>query len=185
MCGNKMKTHTIILLILIFLLVNSILFAQTETLVKNDSIRFKFNQKYVALSPLISPRICFGLLSANKFEDQKFNETILYVHAFDTFSVFKVYGIAIRGNSFISENKRSGMYLMANVGVDYLQYEPFCFDPGGSNCDDIEDIKSKIFPNIAVGLGYSFKIRNNSFFRLELDIGFKCLLSNIYISYVW
>ncbi len=159
--------------------------AQTEKPAEKKILKIKYAQTFLSISPLISPRICIGIVNPIKQSDDRYLESIYYFHAFDTFSVFKVYGVAFRGNAFIGENKRSGMYLMANGGVDFLQYEPFCFDPGGSNCDEKKDVKSGFFPNITFGLGYSFKINNDSFFRLELDLGLKWFLSNIYISYVW
>ncbi|MDA3812900.1 MAG: hypothetical protein PF570_01475 [Candidatus Cloacimonetes bacterium] len=100
------------------------------------------------------------------------------MHAFDTFSIFKVYGIAYRGNAFISENRRSGFYFLVNGGVDYIQHDGF-FYYGDSK------VKGFVFPNATIGIGYSFEINNDSYLRLELDIGYKWLLSNIYISYVW
>jgi hypothetical protein len=40
-------------------------------------------------------------------------------------------------------------------------------------------------PNLSGGFGYSFQVGDNSYLRLSMDIGYKWLLSNIYISYVW
>ncbi|MBL7148861.1 MAG: hypothetical protein ISS80_02185 [Candidatus Cloacimonetes bacterium] len=141
------------------------------------------NDKYIAISPLISPRICLGILKAKKLSDDRYFESIFYVHAFDTFSVFKVYGVAYRANAFISDNTRSGVYLLANGGVDYIQYDTgyFCF--AGENCNS--RIIGRGFVNIAIGFGYSFDLKNDSYLRLEWDLGLKWLGSNIYISYVW
>ena len=172
-----MRKNTKYLLIISFLLVWNFLTAQTNTPVSNDSIKFKFNQKYVALSPLISPRICYGLLSANKFEDQRFNETILYVHAFETFDKYRLYGIAFRVNQFFSKNKQSGLFLLGNLGFDYGESTTLFYSDNDKN--------EYVFLNLAMGLGYSFKLKNESYIRLEWDIGVKWLLSNIYISYVW
>ena len=172
-----MRKNTKILLILSFLLVWNFLSAQTNTPVSNDSIKFKFNQKYVALSPLISPRICLGLLSANKFEDQRFNEAILYIHAFETFDMYRLYGIASRVNQFFAKNKQSGLFLLGNLGFDYGESTTLFYSDNDKN--------GYVFLNLAMGLGYSFKLKNDSYIRLEWDIGIKWLFSNIYISYVW
>lgn len=172
-----MRKNTKILLILSFLLVWNFLSAQTQPPVSNDSIKFKFNQKYVALSPLISPRICLGLLSANKFEDQRFNEAILYIHAFETFDMYRLYGIAFRVNQFFAKNKQSGLFLLGNLGFDYGESTTLFYSDNDKN--------GYVFFNLAMGLGYSFKLKNDSYIRLEWDIGIKWLLSNIYISYVW
>jgi len=181
MFGEKMKKQSKKYIFIIFsILAYSILSAQTKTLVHNDSIKFKFDQKYISVSPLLSPRICLGILKSKKMSDDRFFESIIYLHAFDTFSVFRVYGVAYRCNAFILENRRSGLYLLANGGLDYIQHAGFF---GSENSDS--KIKSVIFPNLAIGTGYSFEINNDSYLRLELDIGYKWLLTNIYISYVW
>ncbi|MCK5050153.1 MAG: hypothetical protein KAS53_00340 [Candidatus Cloacimonetes bacterium] len=178
-----MRKNTKILLILSFLLVWNFLSAQTNTPVSNDSIKFKFDQQFISISPLYSPRICLGILKSKKMSDDRFFESILYIHAFDTFSIFRVYGVAYRGNAFISENRRSGFYFLVNGGVDYIQYDTgyFCFS--SENCDS--EIRGIGFINAAVGIGYSFKLKNESYIRLESDIGIKWFVSNIYISYVW
>jgi len=169
------RKNTKILLILSFLSIWNFLSAQTKTKVKNDSI--KFNQKYISISPFISPRICYGLLSANKFEDQRFNETILYIHAFETFDMYRLYGIAFRVNQFFSKNKQSGLFLLGNLGCDYGESTTLFYSDNDKN--------EYVFLNLAMGLGYSFKLKNESYIRLEWDIGVKWLLSNIYLSYVW
>ncbi len=179
-----MKAHTIILLILIFLQINSILSAQTKTPDENDSIKFKFNQKYISLSPLISPRICLGIISTYKIENQHLQEAIIYLHAFDTFSAYKVYGIATRNNTYFLRNTKHGFFGLWNFGFDFIQMEHLFSDPGGSNGNE-EGIITSGFINLTVGLGYSFQMKNDSYIRLEWDVGFKWFLSNIFVSYVW
>ena len=184
MCGNRMRNNNKILLILSFLLVWNFLSAQTRTPDENDSIKFKFNQKYISVSPLISPRICLGLTSTCKLENQHLQETIIYFHAFDTFSTYKVYGIAARAHQFFAKNQKTGFFWIMNAGFDYIQMEPLFSDPGGSNVVD-DEIDARIAPNLTIGLGYSIKLENNSYIRLEWDVGYKWFISNIYISYVW
>ncbi|MDP8201303.1 MAG: hypothetical protein P9M11_04115 [Candidatus Tenebribacter burtonii] len=180
-----MRKNTIILFILIFLLVNSILSAQTKTIIKNDSVKFKFDQKYISISPLIAPRICLGLTSTYKLENQHLQEAIIYFHAFDTFSAYKVYGIATRNNTYFLRNTKHGFFGLWNFGYDFIQMEDWTYNPGGPNPDDDEGIITYGFINLAVGLGYSFQMKNDTYFRLEWDVGLKYFLSNIYISYVW
>lgn len=184
MCGEKMKKQqNKFLLIIFFILVCSVLSAQTKTPVKNNSIRTNSIQKYISISPLLSPRICLGIVNPIKLDDDRYLESVFYVHAFETFNTLKCYGITLSANAFTAKNKRNGLYFLANGGFDYVQHGPFFGDPGGGSVNS--DITSGIFPNIAFGLGYSFKIKDDSFFRLELDIGYKWFISNIYISYVW
>ncbi len=180
-----MKIKSIVLSILFFLLSCSILSAQTKTPVSNDSIKFKFDQKFISVSPLISPRICFGLISTHKLNNQHFYEATVYIHACDDFSDYKVYGIAARRNQFFARNKKSGVFWSLNAGFDFVQMESLIFNPGGPNSDDDDIITNFGVPNFTIGLGYSFKLKNDSTIRLDWDIGFKWFLSNIYISYVW
>lgn len=168
---------------MLFLLVSTNIFAQTENPEKKEFLKIKYEQTYFSISPLVSPRICIGLVNPLKRDDDHYLESIFYVHAFDTFSTFKCYGIAFKGNTFLARNKRHGVYVPVTGGFDYVQYEPFCFNIGGGDCD--RDIETGIFPNITFGLGYSFIIKNDYYFRLELDFGLKWFISNIYISYVW
>ena len=179
-----MRRNIKILLILSFLLVWNFLFAQTKTPDENDSIKFKFDQKYISISPLISPRICLGIISTYKLENQHLQEAIIYLHAFDTFSAYKVYGIATRNNTYFLRNTKHGFFGLWNFGFDFIQMEPLFSDPGGSNGDE-EGLITSGFINLTVGLGYSFQMKNDSYIRLEWDFGFKWFLSNIYISYVW
>ena len=94
--------------------------AQAKTLVKNDSIKFKFDQKFISISPLISPRICIGIVSTNKLKNQHYSETIVYLHACESLSVYKVYGIAARINQFFAKNKKSGCFWIMNVGLKWF-----------------------------------------------------------------
>jgi hypothetical protein len=179
-----MKLIKIYLLLAIVFFLQIPLFAQTEITKRKEFLKIKYDQTFLSISPVISPRICLGLVKSTKQSDNRFFESIYYIHAIDTFSIWKVYGIAYRGNAFISNNKRSGLYLFGNVGIDYLQYEPFFADPGGSSTSDSR-LYRRLFPNIALGTGYSIRLKNDSYFRLEWDIGYKWFVSNLYLSFIW
>lgn len=180
---NKIEQRTIGFLIL-FLLSFIPLFAQDEQPETKRFLNIKYDQTFLSISPVLSPRICFGLVNTDKQDDGRYLESIYYLHAFETFSILKAYGFAFRGNTFIAKNKRSGLYLIGNVGIDYVQFEPFSFDPGGSNTSD-NGIKSTLFPNLAFGVGGSIKMKNDSYLRLEMDFGLKWFLSNFYLSFIW
>ncbi|MDO9578727.1 MAG: hypothetical protein Q7J16_12660 [Candidatus Cloacimonadales bacterium] len=173
----------IIILIFIFILTSSIIFAQTENPERKEFLKIKYDQNFFSISPVISPRICYGLVKSTKQSDDRYFESIYYLHAFETLGTYRVYGFAYRGNAFVSKNRRSGLYLLLNVGLDYLKFGPLFAAPGGGTSDS--GIKSILFPNLAVGLGYSLRIKNNSYLRLEWDIGLKWLGSNLYLSFIW
>ncbi len=150
---------------------------------KKEFLKMKNEQLFFSISPVLSPRICFGLVKTDRQDDERYLETIWYVHAFDSFREARFYGLAFRGNAFISENTRSGFYLIANVGIDYLQYEPF-FSFGEGSASDSGTTR-RLFPNAAFGCGYSFRMKNDTYFRLEGDFGIKWFVSNLYLSFVW
>lgn len=171
----------------IFILSVLIIFLRSITLsAQSSEINFiestKMRQKYVAISPLLSPRLCFGIMNSAKYDDDRCFESIYYMHAFETFSTFKVYGIAYRVNGFVLRDTRSGMFVMANLGIDYIQNKTICF---GFSDSCKEEIVNRIFVNAAIGAGYSFELKNDSYLRVELDFGLKWFLSNFYISYIW
>lgn len=109
----------------------------------------------------------------------------MYIHACETFSDYKVYGLAMRRNQFFTRNNKSGFFWSFNAGFDFIQMESWSFNPGGPNSDDEPHISSYGAPNLSIGLGYSFKLENDSYIRLDWDIGVKWFISNIYLSYVW
>ncbi len=164
-----------IILILSFILVWNFLYAQTKTPVSNDSIKFKFNQKYVALSPLISPRICLGFITTKQNKEQHWTEYKFYVHGFYS-TALKTYGAAVTYNYFWS-GTRKGYFTQLTAGIDYVYFTGLV-----PYSDDAID---GFVPNLSAGFGYSFQLVENSYLRLSMDIGYKWFLSNIYISYVW
>jgi hypothetical protein len=167
---NKQK-----LIIFIILILYVPLCAQTEIPDRKEFLKIKYDQTYLSISPLISPRICLGILNSAQRDDDRYQESIFYLHACETFYNYRIYGLAFRGNTFFLKNKRTGPFFIINVGIDYLQYEPFF----------LMDKEITFFPNIAIGTGYSLKLKNDSYFRLEWDIGYKWIISNLYLSYIW
>ena len=166
----------------ILLIISISLSAQTENPERKEFLKIKYDQTFLSISPLLSPRICFGLVKTDKQDDDRYLEAIWYVHAFETFSNYRAYGAAFRGNAFIAKNKRSGIYLLANCGLDYVKSSSICFAvDSNANCPDI----NRIYPNLALGFGYSLKIKNDAYLRLEWDLGYKWFVSNLYISYIW
>lgn len=137
-------------------------------------------QKYVAISPLIAPRLCLGIMKPHLRQENRYFESIYYIHGFDTFSKEKIYGISYRLNAFVKRDTRLGLYLLSNLGVDYIQAR--LITPFGLADDET---KSRLFINAAAGLGYSFEFKDDSYLRFELDVGWKLIFSNFYITYIW
>ncbi|HPR18420.1 MAG TPA: hypothetical protein PLD62_09260 [Candidatus Cloacimonadota bacterium] len=170
--------------IFIILLLFVPLIAQTKIPESKKFLIFQYDQKTVSISPLIAPIICFGFGSTKISSNQRFTETFVQLNVCESFSIYKQYGIAFRTNQFFSRNKKSGLFWIMNAGLDYVQMRPLCLFPDGSNCDD-DELDAGIIPNLSTGLGYSIKIGQKSYLRLECDIGMKWIISNIYLSFVW
>ena len=169
-----MRKNTKILLILSFLLVWNFLSAQTKTRVNNDSIKFKLNQKYAALSPLISPRVCLGIITAKQNKEQNWIEYKYYLHGFYSVGL-KTYGAAVTYNYFWS-GTRKGYFTQLTAGIDYAYF---------TGLFPYSDVIDGFTPNLSAGFGYSFQVGKESYLRINMDIGDKWFLSNIYLSYVW
>ena len=181
MTSKNKQMKFVIPILLLFIFFGNTLSAQTENSDRKEFLKITYDQKFLSISPLIAPRICFGLLKSTKQSDDRYFESIYYIHAFDTINTYRHYGIAYRGNAFIGNDKRTGFFLLATGGIDYLRSVPFCFATDGNGCSEMY----RILPNLTIGLGYSFNMKNDSYLRLEWDLGLKWLLSNIYLSYVW
>ena len=154
------------------------LFAQTNTPIKNDSIKYKYVQKYISISPLLSPKVCLGIINAKQNNEQHWIEYKYYLHGFYSEGL-KTYGAAVTYNYFFSET-RKGYFTQFTAGIDYVYFRgfptPMAASGGGTE---------GFIPNLSSGIGYSYKLGEESYLRLNLDIGMKWFLSNIYISYVW
>jgi len=162
-------------MILSFLLVWNFLSAQTNTTVKNDSLKLKYIQKHISISPLLSPRICLGFITTKQNKDQHWIEYNYYLHGFYSVGL-KTYGAAVIYNYFWS-GTRIGYFTQLTAGIDYVYFTGLI-----PYSDDAID---GFVPNLSAGFGYSFQLVENSYLRLSMDIGYKWFLSNIYLSYVW
>ena len=175
--------------ILFFLLLCSILSAQTNTLNNNNNMESKFISeekknvlnykidKLIAISPLISLRVCVGIITAKQNSEQHWIEYKYYLHGFYSEGL-RTYGAAVTYNYFWS-GTRKGYFTQFTAGIDYVYFTGFGFGPatGGGG--------EGFGPSLSSGFGYSFQLGKDSYLRLNMDIGIKWFLSNIYISYVW
>jgi hypothetical protein len=175
MKGKTEKLKFTILILLLFMIVGNILSAQTKTSVNNDSIKINFTQKYISVSPLLSPRICLGIITARQNKEQHWIEYNYYLHGFYSIGL-KTYGATVTYNYFWSET-RKGYFTQLTAGIDYVYFNGLV-----PYSDDAID---GFTTNLSGGFGYSFQLGEESYLRLAMDIGMKWFLSNIYISYVW
>ncbi len=97
-----------------------------------------------------------------------------------------VTGIYGQINSYRNK-QRNGFFSILTGGLDYTKGEEssFIFPGviGGPNEGDYDPIKFEgIFPNIAIGCGYSIKLSQISRMLIYLDLGIKKTISNLNIS---
>ena len=170
----KMKKFICFIIVII---VCSIAFADENLSTEMDKIPIKKGCFYASLSPIVMHGIYLGY-GWTKIDSNSITENIVVLHA-KLFLVMATTGISIRVNHF-GNLSRKGFYYIINAGVDY-GVSTGGFDPGGSGGKE----EYFVFPNIALGGGYSFKIGKNSFFRISLDVGLKFLASNLYLSFIF
>jgi len=134
---------------------------------------------FTGFSLAISPRIYLGLVKVNKF-DNRIREDIFYLHGF-YYRKLQVYGIALKSNYF--KEYRTGLFTSLIIGIDYSHFPLLSLNPGGSTGGT--HWMDLAIPTIALGLGYSFQIGDDSYLRISLDAGFKIFLSNLNVTFVF
>ena len=146
-------------------------------LAKQDWKNFKFE---LYISPVVVADVGIGLSQRMKLK-KVYHEGTFILHAdliphvweHDVKEFYKIYFWGGKYKSaYFSNADYSGFNWFFNVG-----FESFYF--GIYNSSWI------VFPDVAIGCGYSWKLNNNHYFRISADAGLKILISNIYISYVW
>ena len=140
-----------------------------------DELNFEFY-----LSPVVVADVGIGLSKCSKLKKYYHEGTFilhadLIPHVFekDVEDFYKIYfwGVKYRSAYFYKADY-SGFNWFFNVG-----FESFYFG--------IYNSSWYVFPDLAIGCGYSWRLNNGHYFRLSADAGLKILISNIYISYVW
>ena len=110
------------------------------------------------------------------------SEEIVTLH-FNTLGDAKVLGIYLQKTKFRNA-ERSGWFGLWKFGIDYGSAGGLLnFGPAGSSISS--GWKPSICLDITLGGGYSFKIAEESYFRIAGDIGFKLLLASLTFSFVF
>ena len=140
-----------------------------------DDVGFEFY-----ISPVVVADVGIGLTKSSKLKKYYYEGTFilhadLIPHVFekDVEDFYKIYFWGIKHRSaYFHKADYSGFNWFFNVG-----FESFYFG--------IYNSRWIVFPDVAIGCGYSWKLNNGHYFRLSADVGVKILISNIYLSYVW
>ncbi|HEX38244.1 MAG TPA: hypothetical protein ENG70_05245 [Candidatus Cloacimonetes bacterium] len=111
------------------------------------------------------------------------SEEIVTVH-YNTIGDATALGIYLQKTKFRNVD-RTGWFCFWKLGLDYSRIHVFYIaaDPGGASSPSKN--RQTIFPLISAGLGYSWKIGKNSFFRITGDIGVKAVLASLSFSVVF
>ena len=148
--------------------VNVILFAIFAYSLFSDEITFeeKFiagnkeiadafqNDKYIAICPLLSPRVCLGIITAKQNTKQRWIEYNYHLSGFYSEGLH-TYGFAVMYNYFYSGN-RNGFFTQLTIGFDYVYFTGLAISPGGSTPDTKSNDTEGLCPNLSSGFGYSF-----------------------------
>ncbi len=182
----------IILIILLILHISVSLFAEEPTIkekmdmAEKDRENFKFE---LYISPVVVADVGIGLSQRLKLK-KVYQEGTLILHAdliphvweHDVNEFYKIYFWGAKYRSAYFKNADySGFNWFFNFGFDSI-YIDLGLNPGGSSPSNP---KWLVFPDMAIGCGYSWKLNNGHYFRLSADVGLKILISNLYLSYVW
>jgi len=121
-----------------------------------------------AVDTVVMPGIKIGFGSI-KYDSTSTQETFLILHGNSGWPYWPIFTTGIHGevNTFRSP-ERDGFYTSGNFGLDYVVI-----------------LGQFLSPYFTFGIGYSFKIGKNSFFRVSGDLGLKWLLASITLSYVF
>lgn len=160
--------------------------AEKMELAKEDWKKLSYE---LYISPLVVANAGIALTQRKKLK-KSYNEAsgVLYadiipqVDAKDNSEFYKInlWGAKFKSTYFYKPDF-SGFNWFFNFGFQSI-YIYLPFDPGGPSSQDPDWI---LFPDIAVGCGYSWKLKNDDHLRISLDAGLKFFISNLYISYVW
>ncbi|MCK5050151.1 MAG: hypothetical protein KAS53_00330 [Candidatus Cloacimonetes bacterium] len=187
---------TLIILLIIFVFVS--LLAEEPTLQEKmevakidwDDVNFEFY-----ISPVVMVDVGIGLTKSSKLK-KVYHEGTLIIHADllpnfllpnlrmkDNEDFYKIHKWGLKYKSgYFSNEERRGFNWFFSLGFDAIIMD-LQLDPGGSS--GISNPDWYVFPDVAIGCGYSWRLNKGHYFRLSADIGLKILISNIYLSYVW
>lgn len=115
-----------------------------------------------------------------KYTEKSVVEFTLNVH-YHTCHYFYNTGIYTQYNIFKNKH-RQGFFYVLTGGLDYTEGESIFRYNMVDNNDDEDRKYEGLFPNIAIGIGYSFAINEESSWRIFWDIGVKKSITNLNIS---
>jgi len=180
--------------VLVFLILSSIS-AEEPTLqekidiAKSDWENYNFE---IYLSPGVIPDLGIGYIKRTKLK-RSYHEGSYFIHAdlipsiwelrqnAEEFYKIYIWGMKYKSNYFYKPDYR-GFNWFFNLGFQSILID-LQLDPGGGSGSSNPSWVG--FPDLALGFGYSWKLKNDHYFRISLDAGLKIFLSNLYVSYVW
>jgi hypothetical protein len=174
---------------------NNNLYAQNELITNKTNKTQLAIKDTVSISPILKrPNSCFSLSLDTIilpginigygwmiYDSTYTSEEFVTIHA-NTLGKITAIGIYLQKTKF-KNTERVGWFGFWKLGIDYGYIGDLTLGPGDASSSD--GFKPSICPNISLGMGYSFKIGNNSYFRITGDIGIKLLIGNLTFSYVF
>ena len=145
---------------------------------KQDS---KIRSLNISLGATYGGSYGFGKFQQNKKSTKEITANFQYKANNDYFLT----GIYGQIKSFRNK-ERKGFFTLLTAGFDYTKGErkPIVFVPGGPNDDDYEKEKYEgLFPNLAIGCGFSMKLSLKSRLLLFIDFGIKRDFASLNIGY--
>ena len=127
----------------------------------------------ISIDTLIIPgiRTGYGWITYNSTYAK---EEFVIIHV-NSIGVSTSAGIFYQKNIF-QNLERIGFFMNWNAGLDYLKFKSFINESKPSRL---------ILPYLSIGCGHSFKIGDNSFFRISGDWGIRFLGGNVTLSLIF
>jgi len=174
---------------------NNNLYAQNDLLTNKTNDAQHVTKETISITPMLKrPKTCFSLSLDTiilpgiqlgygwiVYDSTYTSEEFITIHA-NTLGTITAIGIYLKKTNFKNE-ERVGWFGFWKLGIDYGITDLFIAGPGVASSSSGN--KPLIFPIISAGLGYSWKVGNNSFYRITGDVGIKLLIANITLSYVF
>ena len=181
---------------LILLIIFSSLLAEEPSFQEKIEIaeeEWSDNHWEVYISPIVVGDVGIGYAKRNALK-KSYQEGTVFLHADfipsvwelrnDAKDFYKIYVWGIKCKSaYYYRPDYSGFNWFFNVGFQSFLADLSLLDPGGSSGS--LNPTWNIFPNLALGCGYCWKLQNDHYFRISLDAGLKLIFSNLYFSYGW
>ena len=179
---RKILLTTLLIFCTIYIFADELPISQPVGQPDSTIIRRPKNCFLFSLDTIVLPGINLGY-GWIIYDSTYISEEIVTLH-YNTIEDATALGIYLQKTKFRNV-ERTVWFSFWRLGLDYSKNHVLYItaDPGGASFPSKN--RQTIFPLISAGLGYSWKIGKNSYFRVTGDIGIKMLFASLSFSFVF